>query len=334
MFGLELEVIILVGLVAVSVIAVAYALFYNSIESQRKTDDRVSKMSSSPGNQKDKKAASDRLAEMSKRKKSVQDSLKQLEEQQSSKDKRNSLEDKLAQAGLSVSPQQYYLYSAILGLLAGAVGFVVSANALIAVGVVVVFGLGVPAWILSFIRKKRFKAFLEEFPNSLDVMVRSIKSGLPLNDAVRLIAADGREPVAGEFRKLVEEQQFGFSIPEACERMFGRVPLPEVNFFAVVINIQAQAGGNLSEALGNLSTVLRMRKQMKAKIKAMSMEAKASAAIIGALPFIVTLLVYLSSPGYIMLLFTDPRGHLIIGASLVWMSIGILIMRKMIDFEI
>lgn len=334
MFGLEPRILILVGLVAVAVIAIAYAFFYNSFQAQRKTHGRVSKMAVSPGNQKDKKAANDRLAEISKRKKSVQDTLKQLEEQKSEKAGRKTLENRLDQAGLSISPQQYYTYSAGLGVVAALAGFILSGNILIAVGLLVVFGLGVPAWALSFIKKRRYKAFLEEFPNSLDVMVRSIKSGLPLNDAVRLIAADGRQPVAGEFQKLVQEQQVGFSIPEACSRMFERVPLPEVNFFAVVINIQAQAGGNLSEALANLSTVLRMRKQMKAKIKAMSMEAKASAAIIGALPFIVATLVYLSSPGYIMLLFTDPRGHLIIGASLVWMAIGIFIMRKMIDFEI
>lgn len=334
MFGLDSQVIIITALVMASVIAVGYGIFFNSIEVKRKADDRVSRMATTPANLKDKKAANDRLAEISKRKKSVQDSLKQLEEQQNNKAKRKDLKERLAQAGLSTTPQQYYIYSAILGLVGGGAIFVASANIFIAAGMVFVFGVGVPAWALSFITKRRYKAFLEEFPNSLDVMVRSIKSGLPLNDAVRLIASEAREPIRSEFTKVVEEQQVGFSIPEACQRMFNRVPLPEVNFFSVVVNIQAQAGGNLSEALGNLSTVLRMRKQMKAKVKAMSMEAKASAAIIGSLPFVVTFLVYLTAPDYILLLFTDPRGHLIIGVSLVWMSIGVLVMRKMIDFEV
>jgi tight adherence protein B len=124
------------------------------------------------------------------------------------------------------------------------------------------------------------------------------------------------------------------SIPEAVGRMSQTVPLQEVNFFGVVIAIQAQAGGNLSEALGNLSRVLRDRKKMKAKVSALSMEAKASAVIIGALPFIVAFLVYLTSPGYMMILFTDPRGHLIMGLSAVWMSIGIFVMRNMTNFEI
>jgi tight adherence protein B len=116
--------------------------------------------------------------------------------------------------------------------------------------------------------------------------------------------------------------------------MYLTVPLAEVNFFAVVIQIQAQAGGNLSEALGNLSRVIRDRKKMRAKVTALSMEAKASAYIIGALPFIVAFLVYMTSPEYMMILFTDPRGHLIMGCSAVWMSIGIFVMRNMINFDI
>jgi tight adherence protein B len=165
-------------------------------------------------------------------------------------------------------------------------------------------------------------------------MVRSIKSGLPLNDAIRLIASDGQEPVKTEFRRVVDSQQIGLSIPEACARMLQTMPLSEVNFFAIVIAIQSQAGGNLSEAIGNLSRVLRERKKMKAKVKALSMEAKASAWIIGALPFIVSTLVYLTSPDYISILFTDPRGHIILLFSAIWMGIGIFVMRNMINFEI
>ena len=146
--------------------------------------------------------------------------------------------------------------------------------------------------------------------------------------------SDGQEPVKTEFRRIIEAQQVGLNIPEACARMINSIPLPEVNFFAIVIAIQAQAGGNLSEALGNLGKVLRERKKMKSKVQALSMEAKASACIIGALPFIVALLVYMTSPQYMMILFTDPRGHIIMGCSAVWMSIGIWVMRNMINFDI
>lgn len=335
MFGLEPRVILLFVLVAVAVGALAYSVMFKSIDTERKTETRLSRMSSGNQNLAQKKAANDRLNELSKRKKSVQDSLKELEEKQKkSAAPRSTLKDKIQQAGLSISVQQYYIYGLILGVFMAGAAFITAQDILIAVGVFFVASFGLPMWFLSLIRKRRFNAFLNELPNSLDVMVRSIKSGLPLNDAVRLIASEGAEPVKGEFVRVVEAQQVGLSIPEACERMFQRVPLAEVNFFSVVINIQAQAGGNLSEALANLSSVLRARKQMKAKVKALSMEARASAAIIGSLPFIVTGLVYITSPDYIMLLFTDPRGHIIIGVSLLWMTIGVLVMKKMMNFEV
>ena len=169
--------------------------------------------------------------------------------------------------------------------------------------------LGLPRWFISLRKRRRVKAFLEEFPNALDIIVRAVKSGLPLNDGIRLIASEAAEPVRSEFRRIVESQQVGLSIPEAAMRMGETMPCPEASFFGIVIQIQAQAGGNLSEALGNLSRVLRDRKKMKAKVQALSMEAKASAAIIGALPFMVGFLVYLTSPDYIMPLFTRPPAN-------------------------
>jgi tight adherence protein B len=213
-------------------------------------------------------------------------------------------------------------------------GFMAHLPIFLLLGLVFVAGAGLPRLFIALAFRRRMKKFLGELPNALDVMVRSIKSGLPLNDALRLIAGEAREPVKSEFRKVIEAQQMGLSIPEGIARMHLSVPLQEVNFFSVVITIQAQAGGNLSEALGNLSRVLRDRKKMRDKVTALSMEAKASAVIIGALPFIVATLVYLTSPQYMMILFTDPRGHLIMGASAVWMSIGIFVMRKMTSFDI
>lgn len=204
----------------------------------------------------------------------------------------------------------------------------------VSLGIAFTAGAGLPRWIVSFLIRRRQEKFLTEFPNALDVMVRSIKSGLPLNDSLRMIAVDAQEPVKTEFRRVVDAQQLGITVPEACGRMFNSMPLQEVSFFAIVIAIQSQAGGNLSEALSNLSKVLRERRKMKAKVSALSMEAKASAVIIGALPFIVAFLVYISSPAYIMVLFIDPRGHMILGFSAFWMSIGIFVMRNMINFDI
>ncbi|MDP2734511.1 MAG: type II secretion system F family protein [Hoeflea sp.] len=336
MFGVDTVVLAIIGLAALSAGALGYGVLYSRIEDDRKAENRVKRVKSAETDRSKATAARDRLNEVNKRRKSVQDSLKTLEEKNKENDRRTSppLKDRIGQAGLGISVRQFYMFSIILGVVTGLLAFIGYGSPLVAVGVMIIFGGGLPRWIIGFLRNRRLKAFLNEFPNALDIMVRSIKSGLPLNDAIRMIAAEGQEPVRAEFKRIVEAQQMGLTVPEACTRLYSRIPIPEANFFAIVITIQAQAGGNLSEALGNLSRVLRDRKKMKAKINAMSMEAKASAAIIGALPFIVASLVYLTSPDYITILFTDSRGHLILGASAIWMSIGIMVMRNMINFDI
>src|SRR5205807_2830471 len=140
-------------------------------------------------------------------------------------------------------------------------------------------------------------------------------------ESIRIITTDAPEPLRSEFRTIVETQAVGIPLGEACGKLYEHIPVAEANFFAIVVGIQQKAGGNLSEALGNLSRVLRDRKKMKAKVRAMSQEAKASAAIIGSLPLGVMLLVYLTSPGYISVLLTDPFGHLLLAGSAVWMSL-------------
>ncbi len=338
MFGIDPTILAIVALVAVSTGAVAYGVLYSKIETEKKTATRINRVRSAETDTNQMKAARDRVQEISKRRKSVQDSLKELEkkQQQDKTKKANaaSLKAKLVQSGLAISLTQFYMVSVLIGLVVLAVTFLAGMGPLVIAGATFVAAFGLPRWFVGFLVGRRQKKFLEEFPNSLDVMTRSIRSGLPLNDAIRMIASDGQEPVKTEFRRIVESQQLGLSVPDSVARMHQTMPLNEVSFFAIVIAIQGQAGGNLSEALSNLSRVLRDRKKMKAKVNALSMEAKASAAIIGALPFIVALLVYLTSPGYIMILFTDSRGHLILGVSAVWMSIGLLVMRNMINFEI
>jgi tight adherence protein B len=194
-------------------------------------------------------------------------------------------------------------------------------------------GLLLPHLYVGTKRKRRFNTFTEEFPNAVDIIVRGVKSGLPLVDCLKIIATEAQDPVRGEFRLIIEDQTLGIPLDEAVQRLSERVPLTEVNFFSIVIAIQSRTGGSLSEALGNLSKVLRERKKMKAKIKAMSSEAKASAGIIGSMPFAVTIIVYLSTPEYISLLFTTLTGNLVLAASGIWMLMGILVMRKMINFD-
>jgi tight adherence protein B len=240
---------------------------------------------------------------------------------------------RLAQAGLSWSPRRFLVISGAMGFAVFLIGMLMGIGILPALGIAFTAGGGLPFWSLSFLKKRREAKFLQAFPDAVDVIVRGIKAGLPLLDSLKLIAAEAQEPVRSEFRSIIETQMIGIPIGEACLKLYEHMPVPEANFFGIVISIQQRAGGNLSEALGNLSRVLRDRKKMKAKIQAMSMEAKASAAIIGALPLAVMMLVYITSPQYISLLWTEPFGRMMLAASAVWMSCGIFVMRRMINFD-
>ncbi|MBF2717541.1 type II secretion system F family protein [Agrobacterium vitis] len=334
---MNINVLAIVLLAALAAGSLAYVLLFSRVQADKKTATRLARVKNAEADTAKKQVARDRVQELSKRRKSVQDTLKEIERKQNEKNKKissQSLKQRLGQTGLDVSLTQFSIASTTLGLVFFCLCFVLGMSLFVSLGIAFTAGAGLPRWIVSFLIRRRQEKFLTEFPNALDVMVRSIKSGLPLNDSLRMIAVDAQEPVKTEFRRVVDAQQLGITVPEACGRMFNSMPLQEVSFFAIVIAIQSQAGGNLSEALSNLSKVLRERRKMKAKVSALSMEAKASAVIIGALPFIVAFLVYISSPAYIMVLFTDPRGHMILGFSAFWMSIGIFVMRNMINFDI
>lgn len=337
MFGIDNTVLAFVVLAGLSAGAVAYAFLFTRIDNEKKAGRRLETIKTLETDRSVVKASRDRVAEGAKRRKSVQDSLKELDQKQKTKDvnvKKPPLKVQIRQAGMTVTLERFYLYSAVCGLVLAALTYFAGAPLPVVPGALIVGALGLPRWFVSFRRGRRVKAFLKEFPNALDIIVRAIKSGLPLNDGIRLIANESPEPVRAEFRRIVDSQQLGLSIPDAALRMQETMPCPEAGFFGIVIQIQAQAGGNLSEALGNLSRVLRDRKKMKDKVQALSMEAKASAAIIGALPFIVAAMVYLTSPNYIMPLFTTNVGNLILGISGLWMLMGVLVMRKMMNFEV
>jgi tight adherence protein B len=337
MFGIDVTTLLFILLSASSVGGIAYAILFQAIENEAKADRRLETVKRAETDRTVVKANRDRVAEAAKRRKSVQDSLNDLELKQRARDKnlkRPPLKIQLRQAGLQISLRQFYIYSAVCGLICAFAVLISGVPFIIVPGAFLAGMFGLPRWFVTFKRARRVKAFLAEFPNSLDILVRSVKSGLPLHDGVRLIASEAPEPVKSEFRRIVEAQQLGMSLPEATLRMQDTMPCAEAGFFGIVIQIQSQAGGNLSEALGNLSKVLRDRKKMQAKVQALSMEARASAAIIGALPFIVAFLVYLSSPNYIMPLFTHPTGHFILIVSGIWMSMGIFVMKKMMNFDI
>lgn len=268
-----------------------------------------------------------------KRRKQMQETLKGLEEKQKEQKKRISLATRIERAGLETTTRSFYIFSAISGLVMAFVLMITGFSLGVALLGGFAAGFGLPRWVLSYLIKRRQKAFTEEFANSIDIIVRGVKSGLPVNDCLKIIAAEAPEPVRTEFQGLVEGQRVGVTLEQGLAKIYERMPLPEVNFFQIVLSIQQKTGGNLSEALGNLSKVLRERKKMRGKIQAMSQEAKASAAIIGSLPPGVMILIYLTSPDYMNLLFTTTAGNIIIVGSLMWMTIGILVMKKMIDFK-
>jgi tight adherence protein B len=263
----------------------------------------------------------------------VADTLKEIERREKNATK-FSLEDRIKQAGLLWTRQQFYMISVGAAFALAAIGFGVTRDPLFGLGGAVIGGFGLPTWILIYLKKRRLKQFLNEFPNAVDVIVRGVKSGLPLGDCLKIIAHEAGEPVRSEFRSLLEQQNLGLTLPEAVATLPRRVPLQEANFFAIVVEIQSKSGGNLSEILGNLSKVLRDRKKMAAKVQAMSTEAKSSAGIIAALPFIVAGLVYLSSPHYIRLLFVTETGKIILMGCAMMMMVGVAVMKKMINFDI
>ncbi len=328
MFGLGPTTLALIALVMLSAGGVAYALLFDKVEDEKTTEKRLGRLLD-PG-----KAVEERNT--AGRKKSIQDAFKEFEAKQAARDKRTKtppLALRLTQAGLDWNRRTYVLFSVGLAVGAALLMFMISGSVVVAAGGGVIGFLGLPNWIVDKLRQRRQKAFLEELPTAVDLIVRGIRSGLPLGDCLRMVSSETKEPVKGEFRQIIEAQHLGMPVGDACMKLFERMPVQEANFFGIVIAIQQKAGGNLSEALGNLSKVLRDRKRMKAKITAMSMEAKSSAAIIGSLPIVVAGLVYLTSPSYIMLLFRTTAGNVIVVGGLIYMLLGIMVMKKMIDFD-
>jgi tight adherence protein B len=276
------------------------------------------------------------------RRKQMADATKALRDREAANRKNKTVgrtvEERIRQAGFTFPVSTFWIASAVLGVgVAGGMFFGAGMNEswkiLVALGLGFAAGFGVPRWFLGMMIKGRQKKFVGQFADAIDVIVRGVKSGLPLNECLKMIAKESPQPLGAEFQVVVDAIQMGVPVDQALNRMYQRTPIQEVNFFNIVLAIQQKAGGNLSEALGNLSNVLRSRKLLREKIKALSSEAKASAMIIGSLPIVVIILVYFTTPAYIMTLFTTDVGHLILLIAGGLMSIGIYIMRQMINFD-
>jgi tight adherence protein B len=313
-------------LAAVAVGGVAYVFVYPILSGERKAEKRVASVA------KAEPAARVSRGQQRSRRDVVESTLKEFDERHK-KTKSVALSVRIAQAGLAWSKQKFLIVSVIIGGAMFVGGILGNSGLLPAIGLGFAGALGLPRWLLSFLKKRREAKFLAAFPDAVDIVVRGVKAGLPLLDCMKMITAEAPEPLKSEFRAIIETQAIGIPLGEACGKLYERMPVPEANFFGIVISIQQKAGGNLAEALGNLSRVLRDRKKMKGKIQAMSQEAKASASIIGALPVAVMTLVWITSPQYIGLLFSEPLGHVMLAASVVWMAMGVMVMKKMINFD-
>ena len=330
---MDQQVLIVIGLGVVCFGALAFVLLAPTQKDKAKK--RISSLDTSRASRVAGGSASNEANQKDRRRK-LNQALEKIDDQQKEikKKKRLSLEQRIEQAGLPITPRQYYMASVVAAFAFAFVGFISGQKLWITGALFLVGGLGAPRWFVSFYTKRRQKKFEAEFSNAIDVIVRGVKSGLPVNECLKIIAAEAPKPVNEEFHMLTEGIKVGLSMEQALNRMYERMPLQEVNFFSIVLMIQQQTGGNLAEALGNLSTVLRSRKLMEGKVKALSAEAKASAMIIGALPFLVMGAVKLASPDYLTPLFTTKMGNFILLGAGVWMMTGIMVMKKMMQIKV
>jgi len=330
---MDQQMLMLAGLGLVCFAALAFVLLAPTQKDKAKK--RVSAIDASrPIRRAGAAGASDR--ESKDRRRKLTEALAKVDDKNKllKKKKRVSLAQAIEQAGLSFSVKQFYIGSAVAAIVFVTVGVISGQKPWVTGLLFLIGGFGAPRWYINFSRERRQKKFTSEFSNAIDVIVRGVKSGLPVNECLKIIAAEAPKPVNEEFYQLVEGIRVGLSLEQSMERMYERMPLQEVSFFSIVLMIQQKTGGNLAEALGNLANVLRGRKLMEGKIKALSSEAKASAMIIGALPFLVMGAVQLSSPEYLLPLFTTKNGNFILLGAGVWMGMGIYVMRKMTQIKV
>lgn len=325
---MDLSFIAVVVLATLAAGGVAYALFYPMLSGQARAEKRRKEFAAPVTVR-----ALDREAQARAKRGQIVQSLKEIENRENARNKLT-LEQRISQAGLNWDRKKFYLVSAAMSVGAGLFLLMLSGSPMFGLAGLFVGAFGMPLWFLQHCRNRRLKKFGNEFPNAIDVITRGIKAGLPLNDCIRIVATEASEPVKTEFRLIIESQTLGLPLSDAVAKLYERMPCAESNFFGIVLAIQQKTGGNLSETLGNLSRVIRDRRKMRDKIQAVSMEAKASAAIIACMPPAVAGLVYLSSPRYIELLWMTQTGKIALVGCAIWMTIGVLIMRKMINFNI
>lgn len=245
------------------------------------------------------------------------------------------LRQRLDQTGKSISPAIFAVSAVVVGVAAG-LGVLVMLNLSPLISLVIGIGAGLllPNMVVGSMVSRRRMSFIKNFPEGIDIIVRGLKAGLPVTESLAAVGREAPEPVAGVFREVSDKIRVGEPLEVAVGSASRTMDVPELKFLAITLSVQRETGGNLAETLANLSEILRKRRQMKLKVKAVSSEARASAMILGSLPFVMFGLIMVVSQDYIMQLFHDPRGHLMLAAGLASMGTGILVMMKMVRFEI
>lgn len=276
---------------------------------------------------------SNKEEESAKRRADLAKKLKESEKQENKTDG-ESYHDLIAMAGLNIALPVFFALSFATGVFTGMVAFIFGQPLYIVVMLAIIGGLGIPRVVLRMMAARRQKKFLADFADVLETVVRMLKAGMPVIEAVSMVSREFEGPVKEEMSRIYDEQKIGVPLYEAVQNSARRMPLTEMQMFATAIAIQQQTGATLSEVLSNLARVIRARTALKRKVKALSAEAKYSAGIIASLPVFVTCALYVMNPEYIMLLFTDSFGNLLLAAGFGWMMIGVFIMRQMINFKV
>lgn len=327
--NLGILLFLVAGAVFISMVAVTFSLILPQIKARANLRQRISVAS---GNVSAAEVTRG-IGGDSSRRRDIQSRLRQLEDAKTKKSFAVKLRETLRQAGLRLTLRNYFLLCTAFSVVAAILYKMTGYHLVGIVPVSITVGFGLPRYVLFYLTKRRVNKFTKEFANAVDIIVRGIKSGLPVSECLKIIATESPEPVAGLFLEIVESQNLGLTLEVSLERAQEQIKTPELQFFTIVLIIQGQTGGNLADTLANLSGILRDRKKMADKVKSLSSEAKSSAGIIGSLPFLMTGLLYLVNPEYLTPLFTADLGKIMIAGGLVWMSAGVFIMKQMINFE-
>ena len=317
--------------VMVGIVAIFGTLTYFLLAASQKKRDRVRALSVIRGHNVSDSKNTEKNAQ-DKRRAEIAKKLQNMDS--GAKARRSDLKLRLVQAGMSITVKQFYLFSVIFGALM--TGLMVVAGQPLHVVALVCFAmtLGFPRFVLRFKTKRRQKKFLENFADALEAMTRLLKAGMPVSEAISMASREFGGPIGEEMTRIYDSQKIGIPLPEAALEAARRMPLTEMQMFATGLAIQAQTGSSLSEVLMNLARVIRSRYKLKRKIQALSSEAKASAMIIGALPFLVGGGMYAINPEFIGVLFETKIGNAWLIGSGCWMGLGILVMRQMINFKV